>query len=105
MKNTRLDKEAIELQMLDLNTAADTEWQLKDKNISVTYSFEDFVQAFAFMSAVALLAEKKNHHPDWSNAYNKVSIQLTSHDLGGLSDYDFQLAKEIQKVARGFLRN
>jgi len=61
--------------------------------------FDTFVQAFAFMSAVALLAERMNHHPDWSNSYNKVVIDLVSHDVKGLSQRDFDLAKAIDAIA------
>lgn len=57
--------------------------------------FKDFSEAFAFMTRVALLAEKYDHHPEWSNVYNKVSIVLTTHDAGGLSARDVQMARAI----------
>ncbi len=59
------------------------------------YVFADFVAAFAFMTRVALLAEKADHHPEWSNVWNKVEILLTTHDAGGLTAKDFALAKAI----------
>lgn len=59
------------------------------------FSFTDFAQAFAFMTRVAILAEKADHHPEWSNVYNRVSILLTTHDAGGLSQRDIDLAKAI----------
>ena len=59
------------------------------------YNFADFTSAFAFMARVALLAEKADHHPEWSNVYNKVDIRLTTHDAGGLSARDFALARAI----------
>ncbi len=60
--------------------------------------FNDFVSAFGFMSQVALLSERMNHHPDWSNVYNRVEIQLWTHDIKGLSDKDFDLADHIEKI-------
>ncbi len=59
------------------------------------FVFPDFVRAFAFMTQVALEAEKRNHHPDWSNVYNRVTIALTTHDAGGLTERDFALARAI----------
>ena len=63
------------------------------------FLFEDFIQAWRFMSAVALYAEQKNHHPEWSNVYNRVSVQLTTHDAGGLTDKDFDLARFMQQLS------
>lgn len=74
-------------------------WQYKENAIEKKYEYPDFIQAFAFMTRVALLAEKANHHPDWENGYNKVKIRLTSHDVGGITDRDFNLAEQIEKVA------
>ena len=59
------------------------------------WAFADFVEAFGFMTKVAILAEKADHHPEWSNVYNKVTITLTTHDAGGLSKRDMALAGEI----------
>jgi len=63
------------------------------------FLFTDFVEAFGFMTQVSLLAERANHHPQWSNLYNRVDITLTTHDAGGLSDRDFALAAEIDEAA------
>lgn len=60
--------------------------------------FEDFVQAFGFMAQVALLAEKNNHHPDWSNVWNRVDIRLSTHDVGGISMKDIKLAQAIDAL-------
>ena len=60
-------------------------WALRDGHLHRDFAFPSFVEAFGFMTRVALLAESRNHHPDWSNAWNKVSIDLVSHDVGGLS--------------------
>jgi 4a-hydroxytetrahydrobiopterin dehydratase len=70
-------------------------WTLKGDGIERSYRFADFVEAFGFMARVALLAEKADHHPEWSNVYNKVNIRLTTHDAGGISARDFALARAI----------
>ena len=70
-------------------------WTQKADGIERQYKFADFVTAFAFMTRTALLAEKADHHPEWSNVYNKVDIRLTTHDAGGLSRRDFALAQAI----------
>ncbi|WBO21068.1 4a-hydroxytetrahydrobiopterin dehydratase [Sphingomonas abietis] len=65
------------------------------------FTFDDFVGAFGFMTQVALLAEKADHHPEWSNVYNRVDILLTTHDAGGLSQRDIEMARQIDAVAKG----
>ena len=62
------------------------------------FKFKDFSEAFAFMTRVALLAQSANHHPEWSNVYNKVSIRLTTHDAGGVTAKDIALAEAIDKL-------
>ena len=62
------------------------------------FDFKDFTQAFGFMKRVALAANRMDHHPDWSNAYNKVTIDLSTHSVGGLTKNDFELARKIQKI-------
>ena len=69
--------------------------------ISRHLEFADFNEAFAFMTRVALMAERKDHHPDWSNAYNVVDVTLTSHDSRGLTMKDIELARFIDRVAAG----
>ena len=70
--------------------------------IQKSFRFKDFNQAWAFMSRVAPAAEAMNHHPEWSNVYNRVEIVLTTHDCGGLSERDIQLARKIEALAGGF---
>jgi 4a-hydroxytetrahydrobiopterin dehydratase len=62
------------------------------------FRFANFVEAFGFMSRVAILAEKADHHPDWSNTYNRVSIVLSTHDAGGFTDNDVELATAINRL-------
>ena len=73
-------------------------WSVEGEKLRREFQFRDFVEAFGFMSKVALLAESRNHHPNWSNVYNRVSIELTTHDLGGLSDLDSELAIAIDTL-------
>ena len=75
------------------------EWQEIDNALVAEFKFEDFVSAFGFMSAVAMHAEKMNHHPEWSNVYNKVSIKLTTHDAGNtVTDKDRKLSQAISTL-------
>ncbi len=75
-------------------------WTLSEGKLTRTFEFEDFVQAFGFMASVALLAERMDHHPEWSNVYATVRIELITHEVGGLSDKDFKLAEEIDRIAQ-----
>ena len=70
-------------------------WEIHPNYIEKNIIFQNFVDAFSFMTKVALLAEKYNHHPNWENVYSKVSIKLSTHDLGGISSLDQVLASEI----------
>ena len=74
-------------------------WQWVDGKLERTLRFADFQQAFGFMAAVALAAERMNHHPEWFNVWNTVRIELNTHDAGGITELDFQLAEFIEAVA------
>ena len=74
------------------------DWTLEEKTIIRDFKFKTFVEAFSFMTAVALEAEKLDHHPDWSNSYNKVSITLTNHEAKGITQVDFDLANKIDRI-------
>jgi 4a-hydroxytetrahydrobiopterin dehydratase len=100
---------AIHMQKLEPSLALDAlalvpQWTLNVARgaISREFLFAGFVEAFAFMTEVALTAEKRNHHPEWSNVYDKVSITLTTHDAGGLTQHDIDLAHYIDTVAQRF---
>jgi 4a-hydroxytetrahydrobiopterin dehydratase len=75
-------------------------WKLDGEKLVCNYKFKDFIEAFGFMTKVALLAQQANHHPEWSNVYNKVQIGLTTHDAGGITDKDIDLAIQIEKLER-----
>lgn len=92
-----MDKQQIEQKLAELDG-----WQVDDQTIHRDFKFDDFGQAFTFMRKVAEEAERLNHHPDWSNSYNRVSISLTSHGAGGLTETDFALASLIDQLAGNF---
>ena len=77
------------------------QWSLRADKLAITreFGFADFSEAFAFMTRVALQAEKADHHPEWSNIYNRVHVTLTTHDAGGLSARDVAMAKAIDSFA------
>ncbi|MGZ3233956.1 MAG: 4a-hydroxytetrahydrobiopterin dehydratase [Croceibacterium sp.] len=77
-----------------------SEWTLRDDKLAIVrrYKFADFSEAFAFMTRVALIAEKRDHHPEWANVYNWVEITLTTHDAGGLSQRDVDMAGAIDAL-------
>ncbi|MFY7789251.1 MAG: 4a-hydroxytetrahydrobiopterin dehydratase [Thermoflexibacteraceae bacterium] len=76
-----------------------TQWVEQNNRLCRTFVFKNFVEAFGFMTKVALIAETQNHHPDWTNVYNRVTIQLNTHDAGGIvTEKDWQLAKAIDHV-------
>ena len=67
-----------------------------------TFKFEDFKQAFSFMTSIAMKAEQINHHPEWENVYNKVKITLTTHDFGGISKLDYEMAIFAEKCFKSY---
>lgn len=76
-----------------------SQWTLVNGKLHREYKFADFASAFAFMTAAALHAEKKDHHPEWFNVYNKVIVDLTTHDAGGVSELDLELARHMENLA------
>lgn len=81
-----------------LNESLQQPWRYENKMISKTFKFSNFVEAFGFMSKVALLAEKQDHHPNWSNVYNHVEISLTTHDAQSVTKKDVKLATAIEAL-------
>lgn len=84
----------------DLADALDRGWAMAEDRdaITRTYKFANFVEAFGWMSRAAILAEGMNHHPEWSNVYNKVTVTLTTHDVDGLSPLDLTLAEKLDAL-------
>jgi 4a-hydroxytetrahydrobiopterin dehydratase len=74
-------------------------WALEGGKLHRAYKFTDFVGAFGFMASCALVAEKLDHHPEWSNVYNRVVVDLTTHDAGGITARDFELAVAMERLA------
>ncbi len=79
--------------------AALPSWSIRDGSLHREYRFSDFSEAFGFMARAALAAEKLDHHPDWSNSWNRVVVDLVTHDSGGITELDFRLAEEMERLA------
>lgn len=73
-------------------------WSLEEGFITKTFVFKDFSEAFGFMSRVALISEVIAHHPDWSGVYNKVTLKLNTHEVGGITDKDFDFAQRVERL-------
>jgi len=78
------------------------DWTFEKNSITRNFKFKTFIEAFSFLTAIALVAEKLNHHPDWSNSYNKVSIALTNHEAKGVTQLDFDLANKIDRIFKNY---
>ena len=76
------------------------DWTLEGSKLHREYRFADFVHAFGFMATAAIAIEKMNHHPEWSNVWNRVTVDLTTHDAGGITANDVELAKVLDALAR-----
>lgn len=74
------------------------DWSVSDSKLHREYQFKNFVQAFGFMTQVALIAERSNHHPEWFNVYKKVIVDLTTHEAGGITERDIKLAHAMEKI-------
>ena len=77
-------------------------WNFKEMSINRDFKFKTFVEAFSFMTAIALEVEKLDHHPDWTNSYNKVSIALSTHSANGITQMDFDVADKINKIYKKY---
>jgi 4a-hydroxytetrahydrobiopterin dehydratase len=98
MAREKLDRKAVDAAIAGLDG-----WTIADDGLSIrrTFTFRNFSEAFAFMTRSALAAEKLDHHPDWSNVYKTVEVTLNTHDAGGLTALDFELAKRMNRYACG----
>jgi 4a-hydroxytetrahydrobiopterin dehydratase len=96
MADVALSAEEIQARMVDIPG-----WEQVDGKLHRVFTFTDFSEAFAFMTRVALLAEKLDHHPDWSNSWNKVSMAIASHAAGGITERCFELAAGANRFATG----
>lgn len=94
MPSTKLTPSEISSHLLKL-----PDWSVKDGKLHRDYQFPDFSLAIGFMMSAAVLIEKKDHHPEWFNVYNKVTVDLTSHDAGGITAKDFDLAAALEQIA------
>jgi 4a-hydroxytetrahydrobiopterin dehydratase len=75
-----------------------SEWVLMNEVIQRKFVFDDFIGAFSFMTSVAIIAEKQNHHPNWENVYNQVIVNLSTHDADGITEKDFKLAQKMDQL-------
>lgn len=96
-----LTTEQVETRLAELNAGRQAAWRVVDGKLHKSFAFEDFVAAFGFMSQVALVAERMNHHPEWFNVYDTVRVDLTTHDARGITNRDFQLAAAMEEIAAG----
>ncbi|HBS26908.1 MAG TPA: 4a-hydroxytetrahydrobiopterin dehydratase [Gammaproteobacteria bacterium] len=95
----RYTSEEVVLALTELNAGLDALWGIKNNKLHKQFTFSNFITAFGFMTTVAIQAEKVDHHPEWFNVYSKVEIDLTTHEVGGISSKDFALAAIIEKLS------
>lgn len=93
-KLIKLSDEQIIIRLQDIKRT----WSYSNGKLCAEFKFRDFIEAFGFMTRVALIAESVHHHPEWSNQYNRVKIALCTYELQGVTDKDFDLARRIEKV-------
>lgn len=101
MELKRYSPQESDTELQTLNQGLEKTWTFEDGKLTKTFKFKNFIEAFGFMTRAAMVAEKKGHHPEWFNVYNTVKIQLTTHDVDGLSFKDFDLAKRMETLATG----
>ncbi len=89
----KLSKQVVKERLLDVKG-----WTFISNKLHCEFVFSDFLNAFAFMTEVAAVAEKMNHHPEWQNVYNRVTVDLTTHDASGITEKDFELAKKMNEI-------
>jgi len=93
-------RQVLSREELDAAVASLQGWTVVDGKLHREFAFADFVEAFGFMASCALCAERRNHHPEWMNVYNRVRIDLSTHDVGGITAFDVELARDFDAIAR-----
>ena len=93
---TQLSKEAIEAALAEESLSG---WSVANAKLRREFKFSNFVSAFGFMTRSALVAEKMDHHPEWFNVYNRVEVNLTTHDAGGITTLDLELARAMNELS------
>lgn len=103
MAAIKLSQQEIDQHLAEVNEnlAVDAQWQIVDGKLVKQFVFKNFIQAFGWMTQVAMHAEKLIHHPEWSNVWNKVDVALVTHDVDGISDLDFKMIKRMEKLITG----
>ncbi len=91
-------KNEIESELNELNNGCEPPWIIEDGKLNKTFMFKNFIDAFGFMTKFAIHAEKADHHPEWCNVYDKVTINLITHEADGLTKRDFDLAKIADEI-------
>ncbi len=99
LMTSKLNESEIAVELESLNNQLNHPWVIDHKKLHKTFDCGDFINAFSFMTRVAIHAEKANHHPEWSNVYKTVVINLVTHEVEGISHKDFELAKNIEKIS------
>ena len=99
MSTEKLSTDAIQQSLDDLNKLTNEPWVIANGKLHKEFIFSSFVTAFGFMTTAALICEKMNHHPEWCNVYKTVRVELITHECAGISELDFKLATQMEKVA------
>ena len=98
MKHALLTIQALSDQLANLNSNSDNPWTIENQKLFKKIVLKNFIQAMGFMTQAAIVAEKMNHHPEWSNVYKTIEISLTTHSSGGITELDLALAAEMDKI-------
>jgi 4a-hydroxytetrahydrobiopterin dehydratase len=99
MKHPVLTLQGLTDQLDELNALADSPWEIIDQKLHKTFEFRNFIHAFGFMTQSAIVAEKLNHHPEWKNVYKTVNVNLVTHESGGITLLDFELARKMEQLS------
>ena len=102
MAAIKLSEQEIQQQLVAVNSELEQDkyWKIENGKLVKTFVFKNFIQAFGWMTQVAMHSEKLIHHPEWFNVWNKVEVALTTHDVGGISDLDFKMIKRMENLLK-----